>query len=248
MRRSDELFRYLEEELAVARAKEIEAELATSTDLAAALEEDRALIDSLRSPDPSVANIDLVAGVRRRIEEEAPRSVAARARRWLVPLALAAGLALVYVPRADDGFTAKGLSGGDKWAGVKAYVIESDAAPRPLGDTLARDDSVVFTYTNLGDDPYAYLMIFGVDEAGEVHWYYPAYTDAATDPAAVRIRSESGDAPLPDRIAHDLSGGRFVINAVFLREPLTVKAVEAALARGESFEDAHVQRIEVKVP
>ncbi|MEQ9501879.1 MAG: hypothetical protein RIT81_33715 [Deltaproteobacteria bacterium] len=249
-RHEDDLLRYLEEDLSVAEAKALEAELAESPDLAAQLDEERALIEALAEPDDELAEIDLVAGVRERLDRrEAPRRS-----RWFAAvgaLAVAASVALVFAPSEDDGFRAKGVAstGAEKWAGVKAFVVHGDATPRPLSAELSSDDSVVFTYTNLGDSPYSHLMIFGVDEAGGVHWYYPAWNDAAANPSAVQIRPNSGDVPLPDRVAHDLPSGRYVINAVFLRAPKTVREAEALIQYdGGRFADAHVQRIEVKVP
>lgn len=248
-RHDDDIFRYLEDDLSVAEAKALEAELA-SPELADRLDADRALIDALRAPDDGVANVDLVAGVRARIAASEPKR--SRWPAYAGALAVAAGFALFFFPRgaSEDGFRAKGLSTAteDKWAGVKAFVVEADATSRPLDAALDSGANVVFTYTNLGERPYDYLMIFGVDAEGAVHWYYPAWTDASENPAAVRIRGESGDVPLPDRVAHDLPSGRYVIHAVFMRSPKTVREAEALIEHdGARFADAHVQRIEVDV-
>ncbi len=253
-RHDDDLFRYLEDDLSVAEAKALEAELAEAPELADRLDEDRALIEALREPDDAFAEVDLVAGVRSRLAAE-PARTRGKGRLFAAAgaLAVAAGFALFFVPRGatEDGFRAKGVAANTagKWAGVKAFVVHADSTPRPLGEALSSEDSVVFTYTNLGERPYSHLMIFGVDAAGAVHWYYPAWSDASENPSAVRIRGDSGDVPLPDRVAHDLPSGRYVIHAVFMRSPKTVREAEALIEYDDArFADAHVQRIEVEVP
>lgn len=249
--RDEELFALAEDELVTSRANEIRADAETSPELAERIEESEALLSMLAEPDPELADVDLVAGIRTRLDAPPPK----KNHRWWWAGAVAAAAAMAFVPLAreqiDDGeFTAKRAisKDADRWAGVKAYVVEASGTTRPLGTALTSEDSVVFTYSNLGAAPYDYLMIYGVDVENDVHWYYPAYTDANTDPAAVRILPGTGDAPLPDRVAHDLPSGRYVLHAVFMRDRRTVKAVERAVGEIESAKDVHVQRIEVVVP
>jgi hypothetical protein len=98
------------------------------------------------------------------------------------------------------------------------------------GGALSADDGLVFRYTNLGPEPFGYLMVFGIDAAREVHWYFPAYEVAGSDPASLPVQRGGTNVTLPDVIHHKLAAGRLAVYAVFTREPLQVLAVERDLA------------------
>jgi hypothetical protein len=123
----------------------------------------------------------------------------------------------------------------DRWIGIAAFRVGSEGVAQPLaaGDAasvIAPGDGLVVRYTNLGPAPFGYLMVLGIDAAREIHWYFPAYEVAGSDPASLPIQREGTNIALPDVIHHELATGPLVIYAVFTREPLHVLAVERDLA------------------
>ncbi len=240
---------YLEGELTQSRAAELEHHALTCEGCAATRDEARAFFDALRDVPPRLLATDLVAQVMERVEAPPPR----RASRWIfAPLAAAAVVVVALLfPTADSPrFRAKSsATAGDDWVGLTAFVVEPGRA-RPLGGTIAPDQALAFAYRNIGARPFENLMIFGVSGSGEVYWYYPAYDDATTNPASVRI--EHGAFELPDRVTHTLEPGPLHIYGLFTREPRTVRDVEAlvrSVAPGERLpmEDAGQHRILVEV-
>ncbi len=85
------------------------------------------------------------------------------------------------------------------------------------------------SFTNLGPQPYAFLMVFTIDASREVRWLYPAYEQAGTDPPAIPIAAGVADIVLPDLVEHDFARGRLVVCGLFLRRALRVGAIETAL-------------------
>jgi hypothetical protein len=173
--------------------------------------------------------------------------------------ALAAAAAIVFVARAADRdaeTTAEATSGQeragpatrsgppigirrkgvvqpgdpDRWVGIELARAGTGTAPEVVvaGARLAPGELSV-TYTNLGPAPFSHLMVFAVDAAGEVRWLYPAYERAGTDPTAIAIAGGAAQVPLPDLIEHDFRAGRLLVCGLFLRAPLAVSQVEAAL-------------------
>jgi hypothetical protein len=122
----------------------------------------------------------------------------------------------------------------DRWVGVELARARAGGAAEAVapGSRLAPGELMV-TYTNLGPDPFSYLMVFAVDAAGEVRWLYPAYQSAGTDPTAIPIAVGAAGVALPDLIEHEFAAGRLAVCGLFLRAPLAVSQVEAALAGGQ---------------
>lgn len=257
MKRSDvhgsreEWSRYFEGELTQSRAAELERHVETCEACAIARDETRALFDDLFDAPPRLLATDLVAGVFERIEAPVPR----RKRTWvLAPLAAAAVIGAVFMlPRSESSdFRAKSsaTSAADDWVGLTAFTMEAGSVPKPIENAIASDHALAFSYRNIGPRPFENLMIFAVSGRGEVYWYYPAYDDAATDPASVSVRAGAFD--LPDRVTHALSPGPLFVYGLFTREPRTVRGIEAlvgTITPGERLpvEDAgqHVLRLEV---
>jgi len=144
----------------------------------------------------------------------------------------------------------------DRWVGIELAQARAGATPEVVAaNARLAPGELSVTYTNLGPEPFSYLMVFAVDAAGEVRWLYPAYEREGTDPAAVAIASGVAHAPLPDLIEHDFPAGRLLVCGLFLRAPLAVSRVEAALGRrqpaaGERlpFPDAGQHCFDVEVP
>jgi hypothetical protein len=77
-------------------------------------------------------------------------------------------------------------------------------------------------------------MIFAVDAGRSVHWFYPAYERAGTNPASIPIKQGLADVPLPDLIHQDWSPGPLAIHALFSSQPLSVLEVEARIEQASS--------------
>jgi hypothetical protein len=98
------------------------------------------------------------------------------------------------------------------------------------GQTIGPDDALAVRVGN-GEDRELYLLAFGRDAAGEVHWFFPAYRDPGDDPAALRIDRQSparvlDELVLPERPAI----GPLRLATVLAPGALTVKQVERRLA------------------
>jgi hypothetical protein len=177
---------------------------------------------------------DLAAAATARGEPPVPRGA-----RWRL-LALAAGVALVpaalvlQAHRGRDGeapgvLTARGSAAPA--APVAEVLLVRDGEPRPLaGQTLGPKDALAVRVGNRSGRP-VYLMAFGVDAAGEVHWLFPAYRDPDSDPRALRIEAGSGPRLLDELVAPlRPAAGPLRLHTLLLPAPLTVRAVERRLA------------------
>jgi hypothetical protein len=120
---------------------------------------------------------------------------------------------------------------------------------------MHRDDGLLFAYTNLGPQPFDYLMVFGIDARGAVRWYHPSFDRQGTNPVSIPLEKGVARAVLKEVIRHDLAAGRFQIVALFTRQALTVADVEAWVAASVSgldrkrlpWSDAYVELTETEV-
>jgi hypothetical protein len=237
------LVAFLEGEITRSEAARIEGELADSAALRRQLAHLREIRTSLTELPDELAGVDLVASVRRAIADS-PASVPARRAWWrgglfaamaVVAVTLVIARQLAPPREAPDEFrvkTADPAGAEDRWVRVDVFRVDRDGAARPLGATggvLHSGDGLVFRYTDVSPEPFGYLMIFAIDAAHEIHWYYPGYEAAGSDPASLAIRSRGSDVALSDAIHHDLRPGPLVIYALFTRQPLRVLDMELRL-------------------
>lgn len=231
------LVRYLQGEMTRSESEETERLVADSRRAQARLDELRAMTDVLRGKPDWVASTDLTEAVRERVRAAGPRAARAAPRRamWLSAGAAAAAVAVVVIvlvrpSRPVEEPRAKGAAGAaadpDRWVGIGLATADG----QPVGDRLPPGELMV-RYTNLGSTPYSHLMVFAVDAGGEVRWFYPAYQEAGSDPAAIAIEPGVADRLLPDAVEHEFPRGRVMVCGLFLRRAATVREVEAALAR-----------------
>jgi len=232
-----ELAAYLEDEVTASEARAIEAALAGDAEARKRLGELRALGDALSAPLPELERVELTSRVRKALAEPAPSpSGRRRPRTWMLgaAAALAAAFALVVGARPersqDAEFRAKSAAiapNGARWAGIEVHRVDATGASERVRERLSPRDGLVFSYTNLGPAPFEYLMIFAVDAQGRVYWFYPAYEQAGTDPAAVAIQKRTSETRLPDVVHHDFAPGTLSIHGLFARRALRVSRVEA---------------------
>lgn len=158
-------------------------------------------------------------------------------------LALAACVMLFFRAPKEDGFSARGAI--DPVATTSAervaiYRVPQGGQPVRAGDTVLEGDELAFAYDNPNGKPY--LMIFAVDERDRVYWFHPAWTDEASDPAAIPI--EPGFHELREAVRHRFVGSRIDIHAVFLDKPLTVRQMESELRTSPHSPSEGIDRIE----
>jgi hypothetical protein len=239
-----DLAKYLVGEVTRSRAEEMEEHLASCAACRAELEEMREMVGRIGAPTENNEQKDYLSEVRGRIErgEEASRG---RRRRWpliavggaVVVALVMAGVFLLRPADADDEFRVKDddprILEQDRWVGIRAFRMEASGAPASLGDRLKQSEYLIFTYTNLGEKPYGYLMIFAVDENGEVYWFHPAYTAAGEDPASIKISKDAEGMELKEQVRHEYPEGRLWIYGLFTDEPVRVSAIES-MVKGTS--------------
>jgi hypothetical protein len=213
------------------------AHLDTCTDCRARYR--RRLLLTKLDPQALSADVRIAQGLGLRKQQARPRFVWPAAGALLA--AAAAVLLLLRAPLAGDGFAARGGS-EDAGAGVErvfrasplhVYRVppkeEGSGGPVPVVGTVRRDAELAFAYEN--SDRKKYVMIFAVNEAGRVYWFYPGWTNPTDNPRAIAISEEVGLHELPDAVVHRFDGSKLDIHSLFLDEPLTVREVEQAVAR-----------------
>lgn len=214
------------------RAVELRAHAAGCSRCAQEIAMQRQLVRDLAAPVPVSA--DAGATVMRRIERVEPPGRRLGWRGWALTggaLAAAAVVAFLILPPTgiDRGiFRARGHR--VPWTqkvGVEVWAIES--SPRKLegGAVLSPSTAMVASYHNV-DAAAAYLMVFALDARGEIHWAYPGFEDAKTDPVAVRLEPLQMNRVLPDSVMlDDLLAGPLDLVTIVSREPLRVSRIES---------------------
>jgi hypothetical protein len=192
-------------------------------------------------PESAVDSEVFVTRVMAACDAETPAASSRRPVIWLAAttlLAAAAALALVHhhqsVPRPHAGVVAaRGVTPTRVSATVQAFVGRAalgQAAALLEGAELGPGDGILVRYSNPGESR-AFLMVFALDAAREVHWLHPAYLDAKSDPSSLELRPGVSEQTL-DEVAEpeNPAPGALEVYALLSEAPLTVKAIEARLA------------------
>jgi hypothetical protein len=238
----DEFTRLLDGELTENRAAHLRQHAAACPTCAAELEAQQALLARLAAPVPGLPSDGAMAALVARLDaadaDAAAEASAARSARrlpgprvWAGLAAAAAVLAVVWVTpwHREEAFTPRG--DGATWTqkvGVDLWALRG--APRRLAPDDALDPGValVASYSNLDPAP-AWLLAFALDDQGEVHWLYPGYHDARTNPQALRLEGSVAQRALPESvILEQVPPGPLRLVTVLTRSPLHVSDVEAA--------------------
>lgn len=254
----DELARYRERELPERRADDVREHVAGCPACTRALAQLEQRLADLAAPiaasDPR-AERAAVLRVMAHLDDAA-RPTPRHARAWLGAggFALAAACAAIWIaarhpasPSAGadgDGFTARGAGplpttfatarDIERAAGISLFALAAPGASgtRALADgaLVHADTAYVAGYRDLAAPPSAlYALVFAVDSAGDVHWLYPAFTDATTDPlaAALAPTAERDLRLFPDSVVLDaVPTGALRVVSVIAAEPLHVSAIE----------------------
>jgi hypothetical protein len=148
----------------------------------------------------------------------------------LAAVGAAALVLLVALPR--DRFRARG---GEEipvasQPALAIFRVPPGGTPERVGAVVRAGDALAFSYVNPAGAPY--LLVFASDEAGHIYWFWPAWTAAASDPAALPIQASAAPVELAEAVRHPLGPGRLTVHALFARQPYHVRAVETALVSG----------------
>jgi len=158
-----------------------------------------------------------------------PRPVRPRAVAFAFGLAAACAIAVVALraPAPDPAeMRARGGPIASAEPELHVYRIPAGGAPRPVLDgAIHAGDELAFGYRNRGG--WKRLMIYAVDPAGRVYWFHPGWVDPAATPVAIPIDPADERRELPEAIAQPLPAGPIWLHALFVDEPLDVRAVEA---------------------
>ncbi len=114
-------------------------------------------------------------------------------------------------------------------------LVVHDGQLRPVdSQPLSPGDAFAVRFVNPGQARY-YLAAFAMDAAGTVHWIYPEYADATTDPRSVLLPATQQETLLPQVVEPDRPArGPLQVVALLTSAPVSVKQVEAALREASS--------------
>ncbi|MGC4119760.1 MAG: hypothetical protein QM765_35340 [Myxococcales bacterium] len=234
----EELFRWVDGDSGPARSAELGAHVQTCAACAAECERQRQVLARVAAPLPGAPSPGALDALMRRLDQAPSRAPEPQrlfaAWRWvfggLGAAAAATAVALLVLARPvgpPDGMQARGSA--VEWSrkvGVDLHVLERPLRKLTPGATLRPGTALTASYRNL-DARDAYLLAFGIDAQGEIHWLYPAFTDPQTDPQAVALPPANLDTVLGDSVALDeLPPGPLRLITLLADAPLHVSAIE----------------------
>lgn len=198
------------------------------------------LIEDVAAP-VSGATLDVaehVASVMQRLDQPVRRSAKRGLWAWAGGIAVAAAALLAFARLGHDHapgeLVARGGPGPASLSrniGVQLYGQEQTLSALPNGAEISRRTALTARLRNLGREP-AYLLLFAVDAAHEVHWIAPEYTSAGSNPEAVPIAPSLDERVLPSSaVFDDLAAGPLRVVAIISPAPLHVGDIEALPAR-----------------
>lgn len=89
-------------------------------------------------------------------------------------------------------------------------------------------EGLSLSYINAVRDRSVFMLAFVVDSQHEIHWLYPAYTDATKDPLAIELRATAQQVVLPDTVQLDNpAAGNASLIWIAATERRSVSSVEA---------------------
>lgn len=146
--------------------------------------------------------------------------------------ACAAALLAVGLGRSPGGLQPRG--GAAPGSQLLVYDVANGKPAQSVVSELRPDSRLAFAYANIRHKQR--LMVFAVDEGRRVYWYHPAWQRADDDPAAVEIARDDGLHEIPQAVAHRFAGRRLQLFGVFLDRPVSVREMEAIVARAPADE------------
>jgi hypothetical protein len=229
---------------AEARARELRTHLETCARCSAEWQSIALLTGNLAAMPAELDVESNVAAVLARIA--APRSVVRRFRRsWagIIAAGLSAAAAVVLALRLTGGppssdesrFAARGrgtakVAASSPLEGRVSLHLLRLATPAPVvvrsGDAVDTADAFVCAYRNVGSTE-AHVLVFGVDARAAVHWLYPEFTDAATDPESATLGVAAEDMTMRTSVVLEAPApGPMHVYAVVTEETHHVSEIE----------------------
>jgi hypothetical protein len=160
-------------------------------------------------------------------------------RRWIVLAAIGGAIvlviAIVFVLRAA--VFSRG-AGGANIANDVHVTVKTTPGPRPIADSSRVEKKAEYSasYTSTYARR-AYVLVFAVDAAKEVHWIAPAFTDPQQDPSAVEIERTESEMPLRSSVVFDgIAEGKLSVFAVVTERLTHVSDIERIPATERTFE------------
>jgi hypothetical protein len=134
---------------------------------------------------------------------------------------------------AKESWTARGQGSKTRVpvnAPASEVLVVREGKLLPLsGQSLSSADAFAVRYLN-PTGRTQYLAAFAVDAAGAVHWIFPAYLDAATDPSSISLPPTTDERLLPQVVAPEKpASGPMRVFTLVSPEPTSVKRIETAL-------------------
>jgi hypothetical protein len=164
--------------------------------------------------------------------EPAPTATLGRrpsVRQYVAAAALALA-AVVVVAKVHGPSDPQVRGGGTQPASqLLVYEVGAGGAVKQVTSEMDPDGALAFAYANIGGRRH--LMVFAVDDGYRVYWYHPAWQDGRENPVAVSIAADRAIHEIPQAVRHRFEGRHVQLFSVFADQPLSVKEVEAALAR-----------------
>jgi hypothetical protein len=232
----DELTRLVDGEITANRTAALEAHLAACPPCQREVGGLRQVLEDLARPLPGVPSAEHHAAIMRRLDAApAPRrATRPRVALWAGALggvaAAAAAVFLLMVPR-EPAFQARGTADGGalrRLVGVTVYRAGERLAPLEAGAVVSADTRLTVAYRNHLRDRAVYLMVFAIDAKETVHWLFPAFTDAMTDPPAMALTHGPTDTVMPEAVALERpAAGPLRIVSLITPAPLRVSTVES---------------------
>ena len=223
----DEWLRHLDGEVTANRA----AELALHAEACGSCGKQTVALDgilrALKAPSVTTGPAT-VARVMAHLDDAPAKPARAWWPRFLVGgMAFAAAAAvLLLVVRArpsEDEFTARGAKSTP--VAVAIHALGSELTRLEPGAQVTPQTAYVASYRNTGGA--AFVMVFAIDSARELHWLYPAFTDAATDPASVEVAATLAARLFEETVILDAPArGAMQLVVLVSSQPLRVSVLE----------------------
>jgi len=237
-----ELIAHLDGDVPPNRAGRLRAHISACSTCQRELVSAKNLIDGIAAP---VANLQTEGATERvlaGLDAELDRSSSRRAvpRAWLLATGgcALAGIALVLYLHApgrrssvDEDFAPRGRTASSslgRRVGVTLQRVKGKRLERLLpGEEIADGTGFAVSYRNLVTDRSIYILVFGIDAHDDLHWIYPAFTDATTDPMAVKLEVRAQETVFSEGVAleHPAAGPMRIVTMI-LDQPLYVSRVE----------------------
>ncbi|MBI4821521.1 MAG: zf-HC2 domain-containing protein [Deltaproteobacteria bacterium] len=199
------------------------------------IERSRSALCTLSAPEDPAFVAELEQRAARKQDELRQESYAHRVALLSAAVAASAMFSLYLYLEPSEELVARGGPAGVERS-VGAWVTVVSPAPQAptfsVGDSsrpsIGREDSLELEVSNRTEGPL-FVMLFAIDGAREVHWFYPAYLSNAENPSSVSI--PTGRNAMPERVRmKDAPAGSAELVAVFSQRALTVREVEAKLS------------------